>query len=121
MRGHRGFTLIELLVVIVVIGILASIGLANMVRMQRNAKIAACVSQQRHLFEAAFAYGIDTAVPDGVMGVGVLQAAGYVSQELCECPASPVPDFDDYTIDWAGGIPVDVDCTYRPVEHDWND
>jgi prepilin-type N-terminal cleavage/methylation domain-containing protein len=119
MRCQRGFTLIELLVVIVIIGILASVSLANFVRMQRNAKMAACISHQHNIFEAAFAYAIDTSVPDGVMNVDVLQAAGYVPEQLCECPSSPVEDFDDYNIDWAGGLPVDVDCTYLPVEHDW--
>jgi prepilin-type N-terminal cleavage/methylation domain-containing protein len=119
MRGQRGFTLIELLVVVVIIGILASIGLANFLRMQRNAKMAACISHQRHVFEAAFAYAVDNVVPDGIMNVGVLQAAGYVPEDLCECPASPVEDFDDYNIEWADGFPVDVDCTYRPAEHEW--
>ena len=119
MHGQRGFTLIELLVVIVIIGILASISLANFSRMRRNAKMAACISHQHHIFEAAFAYAIDISVPDGVMGVDVLEAAGYVPLDLCECPSSPVDDFDDYNIDWLGGLPVDVDCTYRPVEHDW--
>ena len=119
MHGHKGFTLIELLVVIVIIGILASISLANFARMRQNAKMAACISHQRHVFEAAFAYSIDKDVPDGGMNVDVLRAAGFVSQNLCECPSSPVEDFDDYDIDWSGGLPVDVDCTYKPLEHDW--
>jgi prepilin-type N-terminal cleavage/methylation domain-containing protein len=119
MLGQRGFTLIELLVVIVIIGILASVSLANFVRMQRNAKMAACISHQRHIFEAAFAYAVDISVPDGVMNVDVLQVAGYAPLNLCECPSSPVEDFDDYNIDWKDGFPVDVDCTYKPVEHDW--
>ena len=76
-------------------------------------------SHQRHIFEAGFAYCIDLTVPDGVMNVSVLQAAGYVSEDLCECPSSPVADFDDYNIDWSNGVPEDVDCTYRPAEHDW--
>jgi prepilin-type N-terminal cleavage/methylation domain-containing protein len=119
MHGQRGFTLIELLVIVVIIGILASISLANFSRMRRNAKVAACISHQHYIFEAAFAYAIDISVPDGVVGVDVLEAAGYVPLDLCECPSSPVDDFDDYNIDWLGGLPVDVDCTYRPVEHDW--
>jgi len=119
MRGQKGFTLIELLVVIVIIGILASVSLANFARMRRNAKTAACISHQRHILEAAYAYAINTSVPDGMMGVDVLQVAGYVPLNLCECPSSPVEDFDDYNIDWLGGLPVDVDCTYRPAEHDW--
>jgi prepilin-type N-terminal cleavage/methylation domain-containing protein len=121
MRWQRGFTLIELLVVVVIMGILASIGAANFIRMQRNARMAACISHQRHIFEAAYAYAVDRSVPDGVMNVGILQAAGFVPQDLCECPSSPVEDFDDYNIDWLNGFPVDVDCTYLPAEHDWNE
>jgi prepilin-type N-terminal cleavage/methylation domain-containing protein len=111
--------LIELMVVIVIIGILATIGLANFLRMRKNAKMAACVAHQRGVMEAAVAYAVDRTVPDGNMNVGVLLAAGYVSNNICECPSSDVDDFDDYTILWANNFPQDITCTFLPAEHDF--
>jgi prepilin-type N-terminal cleavage/methylation domain-containing protein len=114
-----GFTLIELMIVVVIIGILAAIGGANFSRMRRNAEMAACISQQRHILEACYDYTIDNDPADGAMNVNVLAAAGYVPQELGECPSSPVEDFDDYTITWQSDMPTEVDCSYLPAEHDW--
>ncbi len=93
--------------------------LANFLRMRKNAKMAACISQQRHVFEAAFDYTVNFDPPDGPMNVDVLEAAGYVPQNCCECTDSPIDDFDDYRIMWQDDLPIDVDCLVRGAEHDW--
>jgi competence protein ComGC len=110
---------VELCVVVVIIGILAAISSANFNRMRQNAKMAACIAHQRGILEAAVAYSVDRQVPDGVMNVGVLLAAGFVAQGICECPSSPVEDFDDYSITWLNNFPEDITCTYRGVLHEY--
>ena len=117
--GRRGFTLIELMVVIVIIGILTVIISTSYSRMQGNARMAACITNQRHILESGYGYAIDHTVADGEVNVSVLAADGYVPQGLCECCSSQDADFDDYTITWADGVPVDVDCTEDAGHHDW--
>ena len=117
-RQH-GFTLVELLIVVVVIGILAAISGANYTRLRKNAKMAACISHQRYIMEAACVYTLDVDPPDGAMNCDVLRAGGYLLQEICECPSSPVDDYDDYTITWLNDLPIEVDCTVKGGEHDW--
>lgn len=117
--GQRGFTLIELMVVVVIIGILAAIGTANFAHMKDNARLAACVCNQRHILQAGYNYAVSNVVADGAMNVSVLAAGGHAPQALCECPCSDIADFDDYTITWLDGLPAEVDCDVEGANHDW--
>ena len=116
--ANRGFTLIELLLVIVIIGLLASIGIANFISMSQNAKFASCIVNQRHVHEAALLWGNDNNVTGNVsINVTVLEAAGLLQPEVGECPSSGNTDYDDYSIDFAAGRITQIVCTIRGADH----
>jgi prepilin-type N-terminal cleavage/methylation domain-containing protein len=60
-----GFTLVELILTIVAIGILAAIAVTNYIPLQKSAKRAACLSNQRSIEEAQKLYFSRTAIETG--------------------------------------------------------
>lgn len=112
-----GFTLIELMIVIVIIGILGAIGIANYVSLQKKARYAACISNQRHVHEAAHIYAADNVVGTQNINVTILTAATLITQEVGECPSSGNIDFDDYAIDYNNGEITSITCNILGVEH----
>ena len=112
-----GFSLIELMIVVVIIGILASVGIANFLSLQKKARDASCVSNQKHIHEAAALYAMDNIVGTQTINVTVLTGADYVAQDIGECPSSGNVDFDDYTVEYVAGEVTTVTCSILGVEH----
>ena len=105
------------MVVIVIIGLLATIGLANFLSMQEKARYGACIKQQRTVFEAAILYGSENLLGTEVVNVDVLWGAGILTEEVGECPSSGTVDWDDYRVNFVNDDPTAIICSIRAVDH----
>jgi prepilin-type N-terminal cleavage/methylation domain-containing protein len=120
-RGSRsGFTLIELAVVITVLGVVSVIILANFIRFQNRARYSSCVSNQRHVAEAALLYSSLSNPGTVNVDVNVLTGGGWLVEEAAECPQSTVHAMNDYTIHFTANRVTQIDCKIQPAEHQWD-
>jgi len=118
--GRRGFTLIELAVVIVVVGVVATIALANFMRFRNRATYAACLANQRHVLESSLLY-VSLTNPGTVdFDVDQLTGGGYLNDEVAECPKSTAHEHNDYTIHVNSNHVTTIDCKIEPAEHQWD-
>jgi prepilin-type N-terminal cleavage/methylation domain-containing protein len=116
---QRGFTLIELANVLMIMGVLMIIGLPAVSDGHKTVKRTACAERQRKIYEGAILYAAENFVPDGSVNVTALYP-DYLNSDTGECPSSVTPDYDDYTIVFAGGEPIDVICDIEGDEHPWS-
>jgi prepilin-type N-terminal cleavage/methylation domain-containing protein len=117
-RRNQGFTLIELANVIMIISVITLIGLPAITDSHASVKRTSCAERQRRIFEAAILYAAENIVPNGDQNVTVL-IPDYIKREVAECPESVSPDYDDYTIHFFDGRPIDVTCDIEGVNHPW--
>jgi prepilin-type N-terminal cleavage/methylation domain-containing protein len=117
-RWQRGFTLIEIANVLMIVGVLTLIGLPTISDSRASVKRTACAERQRRVFEASILYAAENIVADGDVNVQQL-IPYYIHQDVAECPESLSQDYDDYTITFQDGRPVDVTCDIEHDGHPW--
>ena len=113
----KGFTLIELVVVIVILGILVLIAMPKVLQATGRAKRGSCRCNQRNLMVATVLYSADNKILDGAITSTMLHDAGYVTDELCDCPSGDEIGFDDYTMTLTDGKVVWIECLVKGDEH----
>lgn len=92
-RLCRAFTLIEIMVAIGIIAILAAIGTTSYVRSKEQAKLAACMSNEKLLADALqqYANDHDGCYPDSLSDLqieGGDNAGSYLKQAMPVCPTN---------------------------------
>ena len=62
-------------------------------------------------------YSADTGTLEGEITSLMLHDAGYVTDELCDCPSSQDIGFDDYVMTLTDGKVVWITCKVKGDEH----
>ena len=91
-RNNKGFTLIELMIVVVIIGILAAIAIPNFLKVQNKAKIKACLSNRKVIYDACNKFlmdeSADVAATGDLLGTGANSGEGPWIKEWPSCPTN---------------------------------
>jgi len=79
-RGNQGFTLIEMLVTLVLIGVLASLTAAVLMKSKGRARLVSCLSHQQEISKALVNYYEDHVAfpPDGPNSDMAIALSGYI-------------------------------------------
>jgi type IV pilus assembly protein PilA len=129
-RQEDGFTLIELLIVVAIIGIIASIGVAQVMRARITANETAAISTMRAINSAQVAYSSSAANGGFAMSLTILATpclggAGFISPDLDPSLPSATPVGtgllkSGYEVDLgASGVGLSPDCNGMPTTSDY--
>ena len=110
-RGNRGFTLIELMIVVVVIGILATIGVANFLSMKQKSMDAAMKSDVR----GSIVWAEDYRIQFGDLPPDLATFEAATGFQL-----SPNVEWDTFALEQVNGEPsLHLIVTNPAAEHKW--
>ncbi|MBN1354275.1 MAG: prepilin-type N-terminal cleavage/methylation domain-containing protein [Candidatus Omnitrophica bacterium] len=121
---NAGFTLFEMIVVVTIIGLIMTIVLPNYIEARNKARANICASNQKIIYTAATTYMIIEDTSLETLGhkerLDELVNKRYLKgDKWTECPSSMDGSYDDYTLEFEGGILADIECDIDPAGHKW--